>query len=306
MQGSQGYLLIHGLPGGRLQPLFDVVSVKAGEFEVNFGDAIYRRSDNARVQRNPLIGNYVMDPRSTEIGLEVITKPSTVNAALGLSSGTATEDFSDGHGTALYGKIWLTPNEYVRWANSVYWVDHSDNGAGFPVGGTKNNLFSTERGGGPYSGVLDDGNSPGTVFAGKGQKVLAAQTDLTWNLGALELYGNLGYTEDADINGSAEGEPEDSWLYYALEGVYDVTDNLYGAARYSAASADKLAGVDTDGRVDRIQVGFGYWLSNFLLAKAEYVYQAYNDFNEGEKISGVNAWSDPSFQGVITEVSFAF
>ena len=109
MQGSQGYMLIHGLPGGQLQSVFDVVDIKAGEFEVNFGDHIYRQSDNARVQRNPLIGNYVIAPRATETGLEVSTKNERLNGLLGVTSGTSSGDFEDGRGTGLHTKFWWTP-----------------------------------------------------------------------------------------------------------------------------------------------------------------------------------------------------
>ncbi len=307
MQGSQGFILFHGLPDNALQPLFDVVDIKAGQFEVIYGDHIYRRSDNARVQRNALIGNYLVDPRSTEIGMEVMTKPGKpINALVGVTMGTESEDFNQDRGTAFHGKLWVEPSDTLRLAVSGYTVDHSDNGAGFPDGGSKNNLLSSSRSGGQYAGILDDGNAPGQVFVGKGQKVTAAQFDITSIFGPLELYANVGLAEDADINGVGEGEPEESYLYYALEAVYDFTEKFYGAARYSAAHADKIAGEDSDGIVTRIQAGLGYWLTDNILAKMEYVHQEYNDYKPGEIVSGVDAGYEPSFDGVLAEVSLAF
>ena len=47
-----------------------------------------------------------MDPRSTEIGVEIVTKPGTINGLVGLTSGTAEGDFEKGRGTGLHGKIW--------------------------------------------------------------------------------------------------------------------------------------------------------------------------------------------------------
>ena len=62
MQGDQGYMLIRDLPdrlkGYRpLDWVFENVDFKLGAFEIDFGDAHYRRSNNAGVQANPLIGN---------------------------------------------------------------------------------------------------------------------------------------------------------------------------------------------------------------------------------------------------------
>jgi hypothetical protein len=149
------------------------------------------------------------------------------------------------------------------------------------------------------------------VFPGGGQKVLAFQGDLTWSDGPLELYGNFGWATDEDVNGSVAGTPEDTWYYGAAEGVYNFTPKLYAAARYSAAFADKQANgantVESDGWVDRIQVGGGYWATDTILVKAEYVYQKYHDFDQaGGQVSGVDAWLGPEFNGVISEVSFAF
>jgi hypothetical protein len=59
--------------------------------------------------------------------------------------------------------------------------------------------------------------------------------------------------------------------------------------------------------VQRIQVGGGFWLSKNLLMKVEYVTQKYSGFTEGQVVNNnVAAWRDPSFSGVISEVSFSF
>ena len=113
-------------------------------------------------------------------------------------------------------------------------------------------------------------------------------------------------TKDGDTNGSGEGAPTDSWLYYALEGVWNLSDTLYTAARYSGAKVDELGSESVAGRIDRIQIGLGYWLTDFVLAKAEVVHQQYSDFETGAVVSGVDADRDPEFSGIITEVSFAF
>ncbi len=107
--------------------------------------------------------------------------------------------------------------------------------------------------------------------------------------------------EDDPANG------EDEWIYYAAEGVYRFTPRLYAAARYSGASAQKLQGQSSSGQIHRAQVGGGYWLYDTVLVKAEYVHQIYNSFDAADgMVSGVDAALDPSFNGVIMEVTFSF
>ncbi len=316
LQGDEGYMLIRELPDSvgktRLgEALFDAVDIKAGQFELDFGDAHYRRSINAAVQRNPLIGNYVVDPRSTEIGVEVSGDEGRFPAdwLIGVGSGGETGDFQKNHGLSLHGKVGGRPAEQLNVSSSIYWVDQSDS----PIS-SRTNLFRANRSGGPYAGVLDNSAAPGEVFLTAGQNVLAAQFDATWEGNPLEGYAHIGWVQDSDTNGNAAETPKESWLYYAAEGTYHVTDRLYTAARYSGAAAQHLVSaasssrdVNSDGFVHRIQVGGGYWLTKAMLLKAEYVYQLYTGFSSnGSQVSGVDVWNDPSFQGVITEASFAF
>ena len=63
----------------------------------------------------------------------------------------------------------------------------------------------------------------------------------------------------------------------------------------------------SNGKVDRIQVGGGLWVSKNLLLKVEYVNQKYSGFAQGQIVNnGIQAWRNPAFSGVISEVSFSF
>ena len=318
LQGDEGYILLKELPDALgdtqlAKTFFEAIDIKAGQFELDFGDAHYRRSLNAAVQRNPLIGNYVVDPRDTEIGIEVSSDDGyfPVNWLVGVGSGSDTEDFQKNHGPSLHGKLWGHPLDKLRTAASIYWVDQ----AGTPSSSSgRTNLFRANRSGGPYAGILDNSSAPGEVFPIAGKKVLATQFDATWEGKLLELYGNFGWVQDGDNNGNLSGSPRTSWLYYAAEGNYHFTDRLYAAARYSGAAAQRLVAaaastrdVASDGLVHRIQFGGGYWLTKTVLLKAEYVYQLYSGFSStGSQVSGVDVWRHPHFQGVTTEASFAF
>jgi hypothetical protein len=311
--GNEGYILMRGVPENLeslrfLEPLLAKVDVKAGHFMLNFGDALEHRSNNAIVQKNPLVGNFVIDPNIVSIGMEVSSKPGRFNWLIGASNGTTTEDWNTGRGFSYHGKVAFYPVKPLRTSLSYIAADHSGNPPKGAAGGSSMQMFTGNRSGERYAGILGGGQAPGGVFPQAGEKFEAMQADVTWD-GALpvKLYGHYGVTRDMDINGSLPGEPEETWSYYAGDVVYELTDNLYAAARYSAATADMFQGRDSNGKVTRYQVGGGFWLTKNLLWKVEYVKQQYSGFAAGDVVNNnVQAWRDPAFSGVITEVSFAF
>ena len=58
-----------------LKAIMQIVTVRVGHMEINYGDAHFRRSDNGNALYNPFVGNYIMDAFTTEIGGEVYLKP---------------------------------------------------------------------------------------------------------------------------------------------------------------------------------------------------------------------------------------
>jgi hypothetical protein len=72
-----------------LKALMQIVTVRVGHMEINYGDAHFRRSDNGNAIYNPFVGNYIMDAFTTEVGGEVYasvsqgrcTKPTRRSAA---------------------------------------------------------------------------------------------------------------------------------------------------------------------------------------------------------------------------------
>jgi hypothetical protein len=305
--GHEGFIILHRMPGSLaenslIQGFFNIADVKVGAFDIDFGDSRYRRSNNARVQFNPLIGNPVVDPESDEIGVEVYSKPTRLNWLVSLTGGTTTGKVDRHNGYGVHGKLWSEVIPDLRAALSGYRADHSAS-----VGGDKSFLFSNSRSGGPYDSVINDGDAPGQILPANGKDVTALQGDLTWNHWPYEVYGNIGWTQDTDTNGPDPGSPTESWYYAAAEGVYHLTPNLYAAARYSGAFAGKINDLSSDGVVHRIQVGGGYWLTRTMLVKGEYVYEWYDDFRPAEgQVGGIDAWRGPSFNGVIFEASFSF
>lgn len=312
--GNEGYIIMRGVPENLeslrfLTPILEKVDVKAGHFLLNFGDGIRRRSNNAIVQSNPLVGNFVIDPNIVSIGVELSNKKGgRFEWLVGASNGTTTEDFNDNRGFGYHGKLAVYPVKSIRTSVSYIAADQSGNPPKGQPGGSSTQMFSGNRSGERYAGVLGGGQAPGGIFPQAGKKFSAAQFDVTFkNDRPLELYAHYGRTQDLDLNGSLPGAPEEKWAYYAGDVVWRFNKFLYAAARYSAADAESIGGVLSDGKVNRYQAGGGLWLTRNLLMKVEYVDQKYSGFGDGVMVNNnIQAWRDPSFKGVITEVSFSF
>ncbi|HEX6086685.1 MAG TPA: hypothetical protein VF266_19295 [Thermoanaerobaculia bacterium] len=311
--GNEGYIIMRGVPENLqslkfLEPILKRVDVKAGHMLVDFGDTAQHRTNNAIAQKNPLVGNFVIDPNIVSIGMQASSKENgRYGWLVGVSNGTTTEDWNVGRGFAYNGKLIFYPVKAVRTSLSYIASDQSDN-ATKAAGGSAMQMFTGNRSGERYAGIMGGGQAPGGVFPQAGEKFSAAQFDVTFDNGSpLKLYGHYGMTQDKDINGIAAGTPEEKWTYFAGDVVYKITPALYAAARYSNASTAMLAGAASNGVVDRYQVGGGLWLTKNLLVKLEYVNQKYDGFGVGQVVNnGIQAWKNPSFSGVISEVSFSF
>jgi len=300
----EGYIYLSHLPEDSdplsFNRIFKYIDIKAGHFELDFGNQHLVRSDNADVQRNPLIGNYIVDANTVSPAIEVIGRPDPFYWVGGFSMGTTTGDFKKNRGTAIYGKVGLDYNNMLNVAGSYYRVDHSKNPTGYPNNGSFSSLFSGNRSGGRYSGVLGGGAEPGQVKPGKGQDETAWHIDAAFKYNQLIVSGLYGFVKDADTNGSEDGAPEEKWSYYGVEAKFNLNSRLYVAGRYNAAAAHMLNDLDSDGTVSRIQVGFGAWVVPGMLIKAEYVNHKTKDFTT------TNLQYDPKFSGFLTEVSISF
>lgn len=290
-----------------LNRLLDHIDVKAGHFEVDFGNQHLRRSDNAQVQKNPLIGNFIVDPNTVEAGLEVIGTEGLFHWLVGYGDGVTVESFLDGRGNSFHSKVWLQPtSRRYNLAASVYQVDHSET----PIRsakGTWDELFAGNRSGSRYSGVLvypavnnQLASEAGQINLGQGKDELAWQLDAEYDARPLWLYAQYGRLKDSDINGSDPGKPEEKWSYWGAEAKLDVLpDALYVAGRYSRASTEKFQNIEMDAFTDRVQLGLGYRLIDQMLFKIEYVTQRFDGFTVGYT-------DDPKFDGVLIEGSVSF
>ncbi len=72
---------------GFAQGIMDHMRIKIGHMENNYGDAHFRRTDNAMATYNPFVGNYLMDSYTTEVGAEVYMFNGPWLGMLGFTNG---------------------------------------------------------------------------------------------------------------------------------------------------------------------------------------------------------------------------
>jgi hypothetical protein len=65
----------------------EYVTLRLGHFEINYGDAHFRRTDNGNALYNPFVGNYILDAFTTEIGGEVYVRSNGLMAMVGVTGG---------------------------------------------------------------------------------------------------------------------------------------------------------------------------------------------------------------------------
>jgi hypothetical protein len=277
---KDGYLLIDGSPidNALFNTLMDYLTVKAGHFEINYGDAHFRRADNGNGIYNPFVGNLILDAFTTEVGAEAYLRAKGFIGMAALTGGEikgnilTPDDRSPAYILKLGYDGQITPLVRVRLTGSHYQVDRSP----------ANTLFGGDRAGSPYFFVLENTLATSTAQAFSGlinpgfkYKVSATQINPFVKIGGAEFFGVI---ENAKGRAATE-QAEREWKQYAVDGVYRFgpNENLYVGARYNTANG-KLDGIANDVSVDRYQIAGGWFIAPTILLKGEYVSQKYHDF----------------------------
>jgi hypothetical protein len=277
---KDGYLLIDESPidVAPLNTLMKYVTVKAGHFEINYGDAHFRRSDNGNAMYNPFVGNLILDAFTTEVGGEIYARANGFLAMFGVTGGEIRGNIlaPDDRGPAFITKLGfdrqITPDLRVRLTGSNYRVDKSP----------ANTLFAGDRAGSRYFFVLENTVATSTAQASSGlvnpgfrYKVNAYQLNPFIKLYGAELFGVYERAEGR----AATETTERTWEQVALDAVYRFggNENLFVGGRYNTAWGT-LSGITPEVNVDRYQVGAGWFITPTILLKGEYVQQKYFDF----------------------------
>lgn len=258
-----------------LKALMQIVTVRVGHFEINYGDAHFRRSDNGNALYNPFVGNYILDAFTTEIGGEVYLKASNVIAMASITGGEirGTVLTPGQRGPSYIGKLGVDrqvrPDLRVRLTGSLYKTNKA----------MSNTLYSGDRAGSRFYFVVENTaatetaqKDSGLINPGFKNRVTALQVNPFVKFRGLEVFGVLERAE-----GRAFTEATDRrWNQYAVDVVYRFSpeEKLFAGVRYNKATGE-LAGITGDAGAERWEVGGGWFILPGLLAKAEYVNQKY-------------------------------
>jgi len=291
-----GYLQIDASPLNieALNTLMKYTTVKVGMFENNFGDSHFRRSDAGQAMYNPFVGNYIVDPFTTEAGAEVYFRngPAFIMGAVTSGEMRGTVATPENRGWARYGKVGVdkqvNSDLRLRLTGSLYRADRSLN----------QTIYSGDRPGSRYYDVIVDSVGrdrwSGSIQPGFRNNVTAMQINPFVKFKGLEAFGSFDRGQ-----GSASTETEARKLSQtAADVVYRfASDQFYVGGRYNTATM-RLQGITNDVGANRVALAAGWYLTPLMLLKAEYVDQKYVDFPTTDRRSG-GKFNGLTMEGVV-------
>ncbi len=295
---------------GFLEKVMQYTTINVGLDEFNYGDAHFRRSDNARAIYNPFIGNYIMDSFSTEAFGDVTFQKSGFLAVLGVTNGKLNQSVVVNDKTdnklSVYGKLGydkqLNEDLRIRITGSIYSNQGTSTGTW---------LYGGDRAGARYYNVLQTqpdslGNSQGNDFEGRFNarflKLTAIQINPFIKYKGLEFFGIYELASGNNEITSPVVAKEGSFTQLAAELIFRFgkDEKFYVAGRYNSVKGVSVENAPEDLEITRINVGGGWFLSKNIVTKLEYVNQQY----VGDAWTGRFAGAE--FNGINIEAAISF
>lgn len=282
---------------GFLSGLMDFTTLRFGMDEINYGDTHFRRSDNARAIFNPFVGNYIMDAFSTEPFAEVTFQKDNFIGVVGVSNGRLNQSPKPGDdGISFYGKLGYDEqvNDDIRFRLTASYYASSDKS-------TRDYLYNGDRAGSRYYEVMNAINEASqSDFEPRFNPGYAYQNAFMINpfvkIQGLELFGVFEVTNNgnSDLGGG--------FTHIGAELLYrfGADERIYLGGRYNSVTGEIRDGSETQ-EIRRINVGGGFFMTDNILAKVEYVTSEYKgDGYLGTKFQGAE------FNGVVIEAVVGF
>lgn len=273
--------------------LMEYTRFRFGMDEINYGDTHFRRSDNASAMYNPFVENFIMDAFTTEPFAEVTVMRSGALAVAGISNGRLNQTPTPGDdGLAMYAKAGydgqVNENLRLRLTGSVYRSTDK---------GTRDYLYNGDRAGSRYHSLFETEESA-SDFLPRFSPGFASQTSFQVNpfvkFRGLELFG---------VVESARGDNEGAGRYTQLGGEllyrFGRDEDFYVGGRYNAVRGEATEGGARQ-EIDRINFAAGWFMTDNVLTKVEYVTSTY----EGAGFTGTMAGAE--FSGVVVESVISF
>ena len=310
-----GYIQFDKLPFLKnefIDKLMKSLTIKIGDYEVDYGDQHFRRSDGGNTIYNPFVENYIMDEFATEIGSEIYYhNKSGFMAMAGITNGqlnptvikSSTIDTATGklnkYTAAFHGKIGfdkqLDKNVRVRLTGSFY-IDKSAAG---------NTLFFGDRTGSHYFFVMENKAASATDNAWSGrfnpqfsQQVRTFMINPFIKYKGVELFGTYEMAKGRTIT-----EPKLRKVsQFAVDLIYRFpagSERFWIATRFNAVHA-ALPLNPKDVEINRAAGSAGWFITKNIMLKVEYVNQLYRKF------AATDIRSNGQFNGLMAEAIVAF
>ena len=308
-----GYLQVNKLDfikEGFVEDFMKYTTIKVGHMENNYSDAHFRRTDNAQSLHNPFVGNLIMDSYTTEVGAEVLVRKNGFIGMVGVTNGKLNQSVEKTEETLLDGTYeegrsggasFLAKLGYDKQINNDLRIRIT--GSMYNTGYVPNSyLYAADRAGSRYYGVMiaagaasDDFRS-GRYNPNLKNSISAIMFNPFIKYKGLEFFGTV-----ETATGKATAELEDrtaNQLAGELIYRFGKNENLYIGGRYNMVDAEDMTHGDVE--IKRSQLVAGWYMTNNILMKMEYVNQKYEGFG------ATSTLEQGKFNGVILEAAISF
>lgn len=286
---------------GFLDGVMNYTTITVGLDEFNYGDTHFRRSDNARTIFNPFIENFIMDAFTTEAFGEVTVQKSGLIGVFGVTNGKLNQSVIINDQTdnklSVYGKLGydkqVSENLRLRITGSGYVNNGKTTGT---------SLYGGDRAGSRYYNVMaQPAPAVKNDFEGRFNPAFKQMTALQLNpfvkFGGLEFFGVLESVSNSEEEGDGQFTQLAGELLYRFGG----REQFYIGGRYNEVSGKNKASDAEETKITRMNVGGGWFMTNNIIVKMEYMDQQYKSgFPETNKLNG------GEFHGVNIEAAISF
>ncbi|PHQ65983.1 MAG: hypothetical protein COB99_00850 [Sulfurimonas sp.] len=281
---------------GFLKGFMNDATIRMGVNDINFGDAHFRRNDNAGVFSNPFVNNMAVESYEAAAFIDIFYRIPSVDSfvVVGVTNDQVNPDdvvaseYSSST-PAVYAKIGYDKqlNDALRVRVSQSLFHNSGNG--------NNSLYNGDK-----AGTLATSVFGGTGGFGSGWNAMSGYYELTASMtNAFVKYNDTEFFALVEIaDGSKTDDSSLSLTHYSADVVQRFSnDRFYVAARYEYATVEK-DGDTTDDSLSQVQATVGWFLSKNAMAKVEYIKQ--------ERKNWSTYVGDASFDGfmILTALKF--
>lgn len=328
-----GYIQVDKLPFGSDNSFFNEnMFVKVGHMEINYGDGHFRRSDAGNTFQNPFMEGYIMDAFTTEIGGEIYFQKNGVLAMLGVTGSEIKGDIFRPSALDPASNLDPTQLDTNQRAPSILlklgYDDQLSDDLRFRLTGSmyytgssaRNTLYAGDRSGSDYHFVMENTAASSSTFTsgryspGFTDAVTAIMINPFVKFKGLELF--LTY-EMASGRSLTEIAPTDSLPdiaenrkanQIAADLIYrfGAEENFYIGGRFNTMTAeyrdfdDDFNSILSEVTITRIAGAFGWFITDNVMAKLEYVTQSYEGFAE------TSIYNEGKFGGIVLSGAVGF